>query len=320
MSNIYRYQLERYRGRGSRYTCPQCHRKGTFTRYIDTYNNNIYVSENVGKCNRIDKCGYHYTPKQYFADNPHKRDDGELVKNTGIFTNSPSPKRSLSRSIDTIPEWVFEYSRTIGVVPDHVRWLVAMFGVERAEEVFNLYEIGSTKDGRTIFWQRDSEDRLRTGKIMAYDTTTGKRKKTAGAIDWVHSVLRREGILPEEWQLSQCLYGEHLLADNPDHIVALVESYKTAHIGAILRKDMVWCATDSLQGLTAERLKSLKGRKVLVYPDEGKGYATWVAKLADISRDVGFSYEVSRFVEETFAKGSGADIGDVWSQESKEQR
>ena len=35
----------------------------------------IYISDNVGICNRIDKCGYHYTPKQYYTDNPWKRDD-----------------------------------------------------------------------------------------------------------------------------------------------------------------------------------------------------------------------------------------------------
>ena len=79
MNSNYRYQLERYRGRGSRYTCPQCGRKYTFTRYIDTENNNQYISERVGKCNRLDKCGYHYTPKQYFTDNPHKRDDFLVV-------------------------------------------------------------------------------------------------------------------------------------------------------------------------------------------------------------------------------------------------
>ena len=48
--------------------------KNVFTRYIDTYNN-IYINDIVGKCNRIDKCGYHYTPHQYFTDNPWKRDN-----------------------------------------------------------------------------------------------------------------------------------------------------------------------------------------------------------------------------------------------------
>ena len=72
---MYRYQLEKYRGRSTRHVCPQCGRKNVFTRYVDTYNNNIYVSDNVGKCNRLDKCGYHYTPHQYFTDNPWKRDN-----------------------------------------------------------------------------------------------------------------------------------------------------------------------------------------------------------------------------------------------------
>ena len=71
--NQHRYQLERYRGRGSRYICPKCRHKHSFTRYIDTYNN-IYINDSVGKCNRLDKCGYHYTPRQYFDDNPHLHD------------------------------------------------------------------------------------------------------------------------------------------------------------------------------------------------------------------------------------------------------
>ena len=62
----------------------------TFTRYIDTENNNQYINDNVGKCNRLDKCGYHYTPKQYFADNPHKRDK-YLVEDGSLrpFTDNP---------------------------------------------------------------------------------------------------------------------------------------------------------------------------------------------------------------------------------------
>jgi hypothetical protein len=71
---MYRYQLEKYRGRSTRHVCPQCGRKNVFTRYVDTENNNIYISDKVGKCNRLDKCGYHYTPHQYFTDNPWKRD------------------------------------------------------------------------------------------------------------------------------------------------------------------------------------------------------------------------------------------------------
>ena len=150
MDSSYRYQLERYRGRGTRYVCPQCHRKGSFTRYIDTHNNNEYINDNVGKCNRLDKCGYHYTPKQYFADNPWKRDNA--TTNSGslrpcgyhytpkqYFAENPwrrnvqrpvvhydrvngrladgrSKPKPQSRPIDTIPEWIFERSRSNGIL------------------------------------------------------------------------------------------------------------------------------------------------------------------------------------------------------------
>ena len=34
----------------------------------------MYINDIVGKCNRLDKCGYHYTPRQYYKDNPRLRD------------------------------------------------------------------------------------------------------------------------------------------------------------------------------------------------------------------------------------------------------
>lgn len=61
-------QLETYRGTKSRYTCPACNSKGVFVRYKDERGE--YLSNDVGRCNRETKCGYHYKPKQYFADNP----------------------------------------------------------------------------------------------------------------------------------------------------------------------------------------------------------------------------------------------------------
>ena len=330
MNNSYRYQLERYRGRSSRYTCPQCGRKYTFTRYIDTENNNQYISDNVGKCNRLDKCGYHYTPKQYFADNPRERDkylveDGSLRS----ITDNPCKRREdfsffLSyrenerkkntpppRPICTIPEWVVEGSINRGVRADHLLWIINTYGIVEAERIATLYGIGATKEGASVFWQRDIEGRVRTGKIMAYDPISGHRKKEAGSINWVHSIMLQRGQLPEDWQLTQCLYGEHLLSERPEAVVGIVEAYKTAHIGAILYPDMVWLATDSLSGLTAERLTALKGRRVILYPDEGKGHQQWSERIPQIAKDIGFSYRISEFVEEHLPHGSGADIADM---------
>ena len=116
----YRYQLERYRGRGTRYVCPQCGRKYSFTRYIDTHNNNEYVNERVGKCNRLDKCGYHYTPKQYYTDNPWKRESCSFVQNHRVYERTNKRTELQPEPYGLIPRWFME--RTLDADCDYKRW------------------------------------------------------------------------------------------------------------------------------------------------------------------------------------------------------
>ena len=70
------------------------------------------------------------------------------------------------------------------------------------------------------------------GKIIPYNPRTGHRIKDGSvpAAMWVHSRLKAQHQLPEDWTLSQCLFGEHLLPLCPDLPVALVEAEKTAVI------------------------------------------------------------------------------------------
>ncbi|MEE1149021.1 MAG: DUF6371 domain-containing protein [Alistipes sp.] len=313
----YRYQLERYRGRATRHTCPRCGRKHSFTRYIDTENNNIYIGDDVGKCNRLDKCGYHYPPRQYFADHPWLNDNVSVAflqnigKSKKAKATKPSPPEH--KPLCTIPDEVFDEMASRTTPSCHMQWLERRFGSEYAEFIRENYYVSSTADGRTIFWQIDAERRIRTGKVMAFDIATGRRKHTPGAVDWVHSILKREGTLPEDWELTQCLYGEHLLAWQPTAVVALVESCKTAHVGYALFPKMLWLATGSLQGLTTERLRPLKGRRVVLFPDQGKGYEVWSSRIAPIAREVGFVYTVSDFAERHLS--DGADVADLISNE-----
>jgi rubredoxin len=64
--------LEKYKGLGSRHTCPACGAKKVFVRYVDTETGR-YLADHVGRCNRESNCGYHFKPKDYFAENPHLR-------------------------------------------------------------------------------------------------------------------------------------------------------------------------------------------------------------------------------------------------------
>lgn len=61
--------LQPYKGKTTRHTCPECGAKESFTLYVDG-NTHQPINKRVGKCNRESKCGYHYTPKQFFLDNP----------------------------------------------------------------------------------------------------------------------------------------------------------------------------------------------------------------------------------------------------------
>ena len=315
--NVFRYQLEKYRGRGSRYVCPQCGRKYAFTRYVDTHNNNEYVGEKVGKCNRLDKCGYHYTPKQYFEDNPWLRDkEFSFFSKHRVFERKKIEKPE-REPYGAIPRWFME--QTLGRDCGYKQWLRTTFGGDTAERLIAEYYIGGNAEGDAVFWQVDHNEIVRTGKIMSYDPATGKRHKGEEAyLDWVHSVMQRGGILPEGWRLRQCLYGEHLLKRRPEEIVAVAEGAKTAHVGSALMPDMVWVAVDSMLGITPERLEPLKGRKCIFFADEGRGYEEWKERLGPIAYGVGFQYLLSDFVQE-HALLAGGDIADMIGYEELEE-
>ena len=69
--------------------------------------NNIYINDNVGKCNRLDKCGYHYTPKQYFTDNPWLAKSVRTFEDIG-FTNVRTTHKPQPTTITPLPRWFME--------------------------------------------------------------------------------------------------------------------------------------------------------------------------------------------------------------------
>ena len=69
----YRFTLETYdRTKQNRYACPNCGKQKEFTKYIDR-TGEITFPDYVGKCNRVNKCGYHYTPSMYFKEHPEEK-------------------------------------------------------------------------------------------------------------------------------------------------------------------------------------------------------------------------------------------------------
>ena len=138
-----------------------------------------------------------------------------------------------------------------------------------------------------IFYQIDREGRYRTGKIMKYNRATGHRIKDEnieGKITWVHSILRQSNNpklrLPDGWELTQCLFGEHLLKQYPFRNVAIVESEKTAIICSSFWSEYIWLATGG-KSQRNDRLQVLKGRKIVAFADVD-GYQEWKEKLSQV--------------------------------------
>ena len=148
---------------------------------------------------------------------------------------------------------------------------------------------------------------------MQYNPTTGKRiKHQSGAIDWVHNKLKKSGKLPEDFNLQQCFFGEHLLKIYPEKSVAIVESEKSAIIASTIFLDIIWLAAGNLNGLTIEKCQVLNGRDVTLYPDLG-AFDKWSLKSAEIQKHCDCIVSVSTLLEEVaidIERENGLDIAD----------
>jgi hypothetical protein len=112
---------------------------------------------------------------------------------------------------------------------------------------------------------------------MLYSPTTGKRiKEPFNHINWVHKALKQP-----EFELRQCLFGQHLLIDKTKP-VAIVESEKTAVIASVYLPQFIWVAVGSLTNLNAEKCSILKGRTVTLFPDLN-GFEKWSSKAKELS-------------------------------------
>jgi Domain of unknown function (DUF6371) len=289
------YTLEPYKGRTSRYECPNCLTRETFVRYIDPQSE-IYVSEIVGRCNRQDNCGYHFTPKQFFDKNPELKIDVIIKLGT-------KPKKKDISFID--PSLVIKSLKAYDK-NNFIIYLTKIFSAKTINQVINNYRIGTSKHwpGSTIFWQLDITGKCLTGKIMLYDINSGKRVKVPYShTTWVHSRYK-------DFELKQCFYGEHLLNIYKRKTVAIVESEKTAIIASVYFPNFIWLATGGKDGLGNDKSLVLKGRKVILFPDVN-AFDKWTTRAIGLSYITKFA--VSDLLELNATKEdriAGVDLAD----------
>ncbi len=281
MMKVPKYHLQKYSGTSTRHECPHCHDLHSFARYVDEREN--YIADHVGMCNHRDSCGYHLPPSEFF------RDKGVSYTPTIYAAPKPLPPT------DYVPEEMMV--RTLTTDNAFLRWLTRYFSLSDVAQAVERYRIGDAKGDRVIYWQIDQEDRIRTGKIMLYDSETGHRvKNVKNSFDWVHRHVKNP------YQLSQCLYGLHLV--DGEKPVAVVESEKTAIIASLSIPEYTWVATGGKQNF--RQLEDLKAYDVTLYPDL-KAYDDW-QKYAKT-----YGYKVSEILEQIAPeedREKGLDIAD----------
>lgn len=307
---IYPYSLDTQRPT-RHFLCPECGKK-EFVLYRNN-DTSEYVSEQVGKCNRIVKCNYHYTPKQYFEDN--------RIVPTVHYQYKPIERNK--PTTDYLPPTLVEESKRKYETNNFLKYLQGLFEKDITYSMVNRFQIGTSKhwQGATVFWQMDALGRVRTGKIMLYNPQTGKRvKEPYSHISWVHSVLIKNGTLAN-FNLEQCLFGEHQLRFEPKtKKIALVESEKTAVLASVLLPDVIWLAVGSLTNLSIERCEVLAGRNLILYPDLGVAdrngltpHDKWTTKATFLEKQLACNVTVSNILEKnatTDNRQKGLDIAD----------
>lgn len=297
--------------------CSYCGKK-TFVNYI--YTDGTPVADGVcGKCDRADNCGVHYPPKDYFKYNKH------LNQRTYVRFRPQRQQQKIAK-----PSFI-DHNLMLDTIKGYeqnplVRFLHSRFDGNAGAEIPNIvdstakkYGVGTSSryGGSTVFWQIDQYGNIRSGQILGYDATSGKRDHKQQ--NWVHSVMTDKY---PDFKLEQCFFGSHLIkrADevmalknakrremniegDVEPIIWLMESLKAAIILSIAltwggeRNLFIPMATFGSDGLnpTFERKRNrydkhqiLKNRKVVLFPDNGK-FDEWKSKGEMLK---GFSKEV----------------------------
>lgn len=332
----YRYQLER----GSKKdVCPECNKK-RFVRYLDKETGD-YLPNQYGRCDRESKCGYHL--------NPYKNGYSQMIKEQeqGTFNGTwkpepiPAPKKAV-----TSPKPVFipvevlkqtlkpeRYEQNI-FIQNLFNNVPFPFEVKDVTKAVELYKLGTVlaqgRKGAVTFPFIDLKNNIRAVQVKEFD----KGNHTTGT-DFLHSIIerhhrKRNKPLPDWLEAYKknklkvsCLFGEHLLDKYPGNPIALVEAPKTAIYGTLYfglpeqPEDLIWLAVYNKSSFKFDKLKKLKGRNILTFPDlseDGKTFKEWKQKAVEIeNRLPGTRFIFSDLLEQIAPeadKKEGNDIAD----------
>lgn len=232
-------------------------------------------------------------------------DDKISIANT-ILTKEAQPKViASSHELELLDEMYFKNPKNDNLT----EFMKSHFTEEEILNAKQNYLITGTDHfwkNSTAFWQIDDKEKIHACKIMLYDKYTGKRiKKPYPRINWLHSTMK-----DKDFNLSQCLFGLHRINEGFQKTIGIVESEKTAIILSIFIPEYIWVATGSKQNLKFELFKTLKKRKIVLFPDKGE-YMYWSKKAEELNA-IGFRIRASEYLEKLSGFEAGTDLADIY--------
>lgn len=269
---------------------------------LEQTNNNCYVTEWYLKTSTIN---YLSNESKYFNI------DKETTLNTIVKVAPPEPIKPSYHSLDLQDKIINEYNNQ--TFDDNLTaFLLSNFNFDEVQTATQNYYLTGTNyfwKNATIFWQIDQKERIRGAKIMLYDKHTGKRiKEPYNHINWLHKAIKEPN-----FNLCQCLFGLHLINEDYQKIVAIVESEKTAIIMSMFLPDYIWLATGSKGNFKLELLEPLKNRYIVAFPDKGE-FTNWNNTAMKL-KTLNFKISVSELIENTDFQ-NGFDLADYYLMES----
>ena len=165
--------------------------------------------------------------------------------------------------------------------------------------------------GASIFYQFDEKFNCHAFKVMQYNQQ-GKRVKyfDENDPDDEKSLLYQKPLMGAG---NYCLFGRHLLAENKERPVCIVESEKSAMIAAIAYPQAIWMATGSCYYLMEQKM-DFGTENVYLFPDpdvknDYNGNWYWMAEHEPWLKGVKVSHFMEKYCKEN-NKETDFDIAD----------
>lgn len=247
MEKTYKWSL---RKGGRKEICPSCGKR-RFVPFVLTADGVTPAGPEYGRCDREQSCGYFRYPSNngWTEYTPPASKPRIKLKPYAFSAEMFAPLND-----DFTDNSLYEAYKDL-------------IGGERLAEAFRRYRIQTGANGECIFPQYDGKV-VRTAKAIMYGPDGHRMKDGDGGslpVTWLH---KASGIAGE---LKQCLFGQHLLDEEKDNAVWVVESEKTAVLMSTVYDFITFVACGGSQMLKgAIDISCLEGRDVYLVPDNGQ--------------------------------------------------